>query len=429
MLIATFGPSTAWAGRSITHEFAVFILADHGRISADDVLAYAKAGYLVWADESQRGFVEQSADTAAAAIREAHLRWAAGEEDAVLVTADDGSTWHAAAGLDVRTHFTGVAFADACRGWAVSSGGHIVATTNGGETWEVQARAGVPLHGVACSGARYAWAVGDSGVILATEDGSRWTEQRPAGAQADLLTVTFCDRLQGWAAGVDGAVLATSDGGANWRDQSLGSDASIPAIACYDADRAWAAAEDSRGPVLLFSRDGGSSWRERRPLLDGNQLFGIVFADARHGWAVGDHSASYRMSSDGLPSTKFSEECGIILATADGGRTWSSQITWSTEWLRAIAACDARHALGGWAEGNDRGHPGRRRHLGGTGVRLPGVPHWCGVHESSSRLGSRRKARHRGHDRRWQHLAPTALVRRVVLRHRVQRRSLRLGGG
>ena len=38
MLIATFGPTTAWAGKTITREGEAFIFEDHGPISAAGVV-------------------------------------------------------------------------------------------------------------------------------------------------------------------------------------------------------------------------------------------------------------------------------------------------------------------------------------------------------------------------------------------------------
>ncbi|MEI6500506.1 MAG: SHOCT domain-containing protein [Armatimonadota bacterium] len=49
MLIATFNASTGWSGKTITFENEQFILGDHGRISATDVLAYDRQGQLTWA--------------------------------------------------------------------------------------------------------------------------------------------------------------------------------------------------------------------------------------------------------------------------------------------------------------------------------------------------------------------------------------------
>jgi len=57
MLVATFGPSTAWVGKKITHEGNVFVLEDHGVITAADVMTYDMEGHLVWSNESMRGWV------------------------------------------------------------------------------------------------------------------------------------------------------------------------------------------------------------------------------------------------------------------------------------------------------------------------------------------------------------------------------------
>jgi hypothetical protein len=57
MLVATFGPSTGWAGKTITHEGGQFVLEDYGPVSAGDVMDYDRSGYLVWANEGVRAWV------------------------------------------------------------------------------------------------------------------------------------------------------------------------------------------------------------------------------------------------------------------------------------------------------------------------------------------------------------------------------------
>ncbi len=52
MLIATFGPTTAWVGKTISFEKRQFILEGHGRISAQAVMEYDRQGHLVWANQS-----------------------------------------------------------------------------------------------------------------------------------------------------------------------------------------------------------------------------------------------------------------------------------------------------------------------------------------------------------------------------------------
>ena len=57
-------------------------------------------------------------------------------------------------------------------------------------------------------------------------------------------------------------------------------------------------------------------------------LMGVAFSDATHGWAV--------------------DWYGAILATTDGGATWSAQRSGSSEMLMGVAFSDAAH---GWAVG------------------------------------------------------------------------------
>ena len=57
MLIAVFGPSTAWAGKKITREGDAFILEDYGLVSAQAVMEYDVQGHLVWVSEEMRAWV------------------------------------------------------------------------------------------------------------------------------------------------------------------------------------------------------------------------------------------------------------------------------------------------------------------------------------------------------------------------------------
>ncbi len=57
MLVATFGPSTGWAGKTITSESDVFVLEGHGPITAADVMEHDRQGHLAWASAGTRAWV------------------------------------------------------------------------------------------------------------------------------------------------------------------------------------------------------------------------------------------------------------------------------------------------------------------------------------------------------------------------------------
>jgi len=61
MLVATFGPSTGWVGKTITREGDVFTLEGHGPITAADVMEYDRQGHLVWMDDATRAWCESKA--------------------------------------------------------------------------------------------------------------------------------------------------------------------------------------------------------------------------------------------------------------------------------------------------------------------------------------------------------------------------------
>jgi hypothetical protein len=89
MLIATFGESTGWAGKTITRDGNSFFLQDHGPISAADVMEYDRQGQLVWATEGTRGWVGAQAQSigqiSLIATFNASTGW-----DGKTITHDDG---------------------------------------------------------------------------------------------------------------------------------------------------------------------------------------------------------------------------------------------------------------------------------------------------------------------------------------------------
>ena len=83
--------------------------------------------------------------------------------------------------------------------------------------------------------------------------------------------------------------------------------------------------------VTLLHARADAQWEWRNPRPQGNDLWGVAFApSSTAGWAVGG--------------------AGIIVATGDGGSTWSVQESGSDTFLRGVFACTATRA---WAVGDD----------------------------------------------------------------------------
>jgi hypothetical protein len=61
VLIATFGPTTAWVGLQITREGDAFVLEGHGQITAGDIMEYDRQGHLVWVNDGTRAWVGSKA--------------------------------------------------------------------------------------------------------------------------------------------------------------------------------------------------------------------------------------------------------------------------------------------------------------------------------------------------------------------------------
>ena len=57
MLVATFGPTTTWVGKTVTYADGAFVLEGHGPITAQDVFEYERQGHLVWSMDGIRAWV------------------------------------------------------------------------------------------------------------------------------------------------------------------------------------------------------------------------------------------------------------------------------------------------------------------------------------------------------------------------------------
>ncbi len=263
-----------------------------------------------------------------------------------LVHTSNGLDW-AEAFSQAGEYFSGVDFADATHGWAVGKRGLIRRTADGGETWTRQSSGTTrSLVEVAAPTPDAAWVFGLdasartwTATLLRTVDaGSTWTPLTlPTNVYAFALGAVSADRA--WIGGVkrtrkgfQAVVLGTSDGGATWtRPQlpsSLGQESLTYDIDFVDATHGWCLILDLFGEsmnTLLATSDGGATWSEvGRGQFGRDVMIDLDFVDAVHGWASGNS----------------------IYATSDGGATWTREVSGdlvSTTYL--VSGFDASHAL------------------------------------------------------------------------------------
>ena len=288
--------------------------------------------------------------------------WAVGDRGTIWHTDDGGRHWHLqSSGLSAR--LWSVWFLDRQMGWAVggqaypytgTSTGLVLATQDGGRTWQRITNQLLPtLRRIRMVDPQVGFAVGESGPIghtgvWFTGDGGRSWEPMPGvrtggwlggdffnpstgvlvgrlGAvglvrRAELgpartpplgrrtvCRVELVRPVHGWLVGEGGMLMRTDDAGASW--QTPPRLPPLEVLRQFDlyalavrGPNVWAAGYP--GSRIFYSPDAGQSWEV---FSTGQMLpiYGLYFADDKHGWAIG--------------------ALGTILASQDGGRTWTRQ--------------------------------------------------------------------------------------------------------
>ena len=135
-----------------------------------------------------------------------------------------------------------------------------------------------------------------------------WVVQK-SGVEASLRGVSAVDEKTAWASGSKGTVLRTIDGGEKWTAVMVPGAESLDFrdIEAFSAETA--IVMSSGRPAKIFrTTDGGGTWEERYSNDEpGIFLDAMAFFDDSRGLAGGDPMGG-----------RF-----VLLATADGGKTWS----------------------------------------------------------------------------------------------------------
>jgi photosystem II stability/assembly factor-like uncharacterized protein len=146
--------------------------------------------------------------------------------------------------------------------------------------------------------------------ILAHPASAQWLVQ-PTSATARLRGVSAVDAHVAWSSGTAGTVLLTVDGGETWNRRMVPDAGNLDFrdIEAFDRRTAYVLSIGEGKLSRIFkTSDGGATWTLQHTNPDPKGfLDALAFWDANHGLALGD-------PVDG----KF-----VVLATEDGGKTWT----------------------------------------------------------------------------------------------------------
>jgi len=244
---------------------------------------------------------------------------AVGERGMVLLSNDEGLTWHQSP-IPVSVTLTAVRFADKDHGFAVGHGGTVLSTSDGGRTW-TRLLDGKRIADIELEAAR-----------LTEEPASMRAAERLQrdGPDKPLLDVFVKDAKHALVIGAYGVILATEDGGqtwASWRSRIDNPKEQHLYTLRVNADQILIAGEQG---MALLSNDAGKRFQRLAvpyqgsyftAELPGNQV--IVLAGMRGNvWRSADSGATWARLESPVPASVTSSVLrsdGTMLLTNQAG--------------------------------------------------------------------------------------------------------------
>jgi photosystem II stability/assembly factor-like uncharacterized protein len=179
------------------------------------------------------------------------------------------------------------------------------------------------------TGPERAFIGGARGKLLLTEDGGRHFKRIKLGSDLAIFGIQMTDAENGYLCGQDGLIMRTRDGGNTWERLNSRTHLYIFSLSFPDRLHGFFVGDQS---LVLSTTNGGESFFKRRlerifpeaisdyalPYME-PVLYSVDFVDPNHGWVVG--------------------EMGRIWSTENAGQTWSEgQESLVNQWKRRPAA-------------------------------------------------------------------------------------------
>lgn len=225
----------------------------------------------------------------------------------------------------------------------------LVRTTDGGTSWAtVYVPEGPlppgPTRVVGFWSPRGGWGIGLPGhprAVLSTSDGGR-TWHRTGALPATPYDAGFADARRGWATRDGQAWLETIDGGRTWQPPAHGPAGSLAGLTLSRFGSAGIGALVMGTGASLFaerSTNGGRTWL---PMAVPANTEAVAFAGANTAWALQPRLAG----APRPPNAQHPQVPGHrLLATRNGGRSWSAVATLAPAAYAPLLATGARGSV------------------------------------------------------------------------------------
>ncbi len=259
---------------------------------------------------------------------------AVGERGTVLLSDDNGTSWHQAQ-VPMQATLTAVRFADDHDGWAVGHLGAVLHSADGGTTWAMQ------LDGVAAARSMVSAAQrgGDAALL------HRAQRLVAEGPDKPFLDIEIASPSRSYVVGAYGLAFETGDGGAHWLPIT-GRLPNPKGLHLYGVrvlgDTIVIAGEQG---LLLRSTDNGASFTALASPYNGS-FFGLLatrdglllaYGLRGHAYRSGDRGASWEPVDTGVAVSivagiEFADgalallaQNGDVLVSRDSGRSFARQ--------------------------------------------------------------------------------------------------------
>lgn len=195
-----------------------------------------------------------------------------------------------------------------------------------------------------------------------------WVPYAPTPHNYTYRDVYFTDANTGYAVGDQGIIYKTTDAGAIWLPQSSGTTETLYGVQFTNANTGYIVSQNSSS--IFKTTNAGQSWN-RMNFYSNNYYtrYAMFFTSSSAGWVVGSNGTIEKTTDGGISWTTQSSGTtqelrkvffidantgwivgnnGTILKTTDGGQNWATQSSGTSQQLNAVQFINASV---GWAVG------------------------------------------------------------------------------